>query len=456
LVLGGFPTPDVADIFSTCLNAMSHVSMHLMPVCRAVMLSLLTLNAVVFADEKPELEILHWWSSAGEVAALNVLVDAYRERGGVYYDSATADQPANREQAIERIAKGYPATMTQWNAGRDIVEFHDLGLIDDVSDPKLIEKLQASLAPSVLEVVTHKEKVLAMPVGVHSENWMWFGIERLQLDSDTLTGDWQGLLEQGQRLASQGIPLLAVGDQPWQVRILFTSLFLGISRDAYKRFYLSADETVTDSDAFHRTLVLFNRLAKFSQSFGDGSWSQQVAAVADGKAAAVFMGDWAKGEFQSLGKSLGRDYGCAIAAPDDPSLLIVVDAFILGKVVANNEQLGQKLMLEVLSDHETNTRFNALKGSLSPYLQPASTRLDDCSEQGYRLLASNDSVIPPYASYQFGAILHKIDGEIYRLWTRSMNQSDDAALIVESTETFRAALLDKAHDLKKMKGYIDK
>ncbi len=417
---------------------------------------LLTLSSGAYSSENPEVELLHWWSSPGEVAALNVLVEAYQAKGGRFYNSGATDQPSSRKQAIERIAKGYPATFTQWNAGKEIFEFHELGLIDQISDPALVAKLRAQLAPAVLEAVTHDGKVLAIPLGVHSENWMWYANERIRVDTSTLSGDWQGFLEQGSRLAAEEIPLLAVGDQPWQVRILFTSLFLGVSRDAYKRFYLSTDASVTDTESFRVTLKLFTELAKYSRSFGDGNWNSQVAAVADGQAGAVFMGDWAKGEFQSLGKSVGADVGCVIPSAADPSLLIVIDTFILGKVSESNERQGRAMMLDVVANHDTNHQYNLRKGSLSPYAKPPVAQLDVCSEQGYQLLDSSAGVVPPYASYKHGATMHEVDQEIYQLWVNSMNASDDEKLIPDSIEKFRSILLDKKTTLKKKKGKVSK
>lgn len=409
---------------------------------------MITAGVSAVATAQPAAEILHWWSSPSESAALEVFVKAYQDRDGLLYNSTAIDQPTNREQAIQRMAKGYPPTLTQWNAGEDIRSFYELGLIEAISDPSLVAKLQNTLPPAVLDAVSHNEKIIAMPVNIHSENWMWYGKERIQYNDETLSGNWQGLLEQGALLATEGVPLLAVGDQPWQVRILFTSLFLGISRDAYKRFYLALDSDVTETEEFLEALILFNNLAKYSKSFGDGSWSTQVKAVSDKKAGAVFMGDWAKSEFTTLGKSLGREFGCALSSANDPSLLLVIDTFILGKVTDTLEQKGQALMLDVVSTPEVNQGFNVRKGSLSPYAKPASGQLDECSELAYQILDSGDAVIPPYASYKYGAWIHEIDRELFRFWNSSMDGANDKTLIAETIDNFKKILTDSELNVK--------
>ena len=53
---------------------------------------------------QPQAEILHWWSSAGESAALNVFIDEFKARGGHYYDSTKNNQYATREEATDRMS----------------------------------------------------------------------------------------------------------------------------------------------------------------------------------------------------------------------------------------------------------------------------------------------------------------------------------------------------------------
>lgn len=380
---------------------------------------------------QPQAEILHWWSSPGESAALDVLINAFEARGGHYYDSTKENEDSSREEAIERMGKGYPATLTQWNAGRDILAFHDYGITDSITDPKLIEKLTSSLPKSILDTITSDGKIIAMPVNIHSENWMWYSTELIKYSDKLVSEDWQALINVGESLAKkEGIPLLAVGDQSWQVRILFTSVFLGISRERYKEFYLGIPPSVdvVNSQEFKHALQVFGQIAKLSRSFGDGNWNTQVKAVADQKAGATFMGDWAKGEFQSLGQTAGKEYGCALTGGNDPSLLLVIDAFILGKMTDPMEKAGQSLMLDLISDPTINKQFNKLKGSVSPFVKPEDSELDVCSKQVYRTLDKENAVIPPYATYQHGQAMHDIDNEIFRFWraTQELHSDSDA------------------------------
>ena len=399
------------------------------------------------AEDGPQVEIMHWWSSAGEAAALEVFVDQFEQRGGHIFDSAKESQTANREEAIERMSKGYPPTLTQWNAGWDVVEFFEYGLVDAITEPGLVAKLKDTLPEAVLDAVTHNDHIIAMPVNIHSENWMWFSESLVTHSGSLLYSDWKKLLTLGESLNEQDIPLLAVGDQSWQVRILFTSLLLGVSREVYKDLYMTTDDAVVSHKEFRQALVLFNQLAKFSRSFGDGNWNTQVRAVAENRAGATFMGDWAKGEFQVLGKTAGKEFGCALTGSKDPSLLLVIDTFILGRVTDPNEKKGQALMLDVVSDPQVNFQFNEMKGSVSPYLKPPADQLDVCSTQVYEVLSKTEAVIPPYASYAHGAYIHQIDNTLYSFWQASRQQGiDDQALIEETLETFKQILQQRREE----------
>lgn len=405
-------------------------------------------NAV---EEMPEVEVLHWWASPGEVAALGVFVDAYKARNGRFIDSGASDQASNRESAIDRMSKGLPASLTQWNAGRDIREFYELGLINPVTDPELLQKLRTTLLPSVLDAVSHNDEIIAMPLNVHGENWMWYNPGNMQFQESMMSGDWRGLLEEGARLDEKKVPLLAVGNQPWQVRILFTSLFMGVSRDAYRSFYLDTDASIVDSEVFRDVLELFGGLARYSKSFGDGSWRNQIKAVAGNLAGASFMGDWAKGEFESLGMAPGEDFGCVLTPVDDPGLLMAIDTFILGKVTDASEKEGQALLLDIVAMPEISQQFSSRKGSISPFSGMESHDSDVCSLQAHSVLERNDAIMPPYATYERGDTIHAIDTEIYRFWTKSLESAPDPSLIDSSIDAFKSALVYKQLGIKTKK-----
>jgi len=384
----------------------------------SVFVALLFPVANADSAEPPQAEILHWWSTDGEFSALKVFIEEFEARGGQYYNTSKKDHPSNRQEAIERMAKGYPATLTQWNAGNDLVEMFDFGLIHAVSDADIVQRLKDTLPAAVLDVVTHKGQIIAVPLNVHTENWLWYNKKYFsQAESD-------------------------------QVRILFTSVFLGISRTHYTELFLAGNADVIDSEEFKTTLDIFSQLARYSQSFGDGAWDAQVKAVVENKAAANVMGDWAKSAFIELGQRAGVDYGCRLTGSGDPSLLMAVDTLVLGKVREQSELDGQKLMLDIVLDPALNLQFNTLKGSLSPYAQPTSDESDPCSAQAYAVLSSNGELIPPVKSYfsEASDYMEDFNMAMYELWTASQQPSSNLDELVKQARDNAQTIMKQRAD----------
>lgn len=408
------------------------------------MVSLATFPVASASEAQPQAEILHWWTSDGESKALQVFIDEFEARGGTFYDSSAESHAASREEAIDRMNKGYPATFTQWNAGADIKDFYEFGLTTPITDPEIKRRLQENLPAAVMTAVTHMDQVVAMPLNLHSENWMWSTPELLELGPELLSADWSAFLERGRALAEEGLPLVAVGNQSWQVRIFFTSVLLGVSRDAYKSLYLDNAVDLTEREDFRTALEVFTQLAQFSHSFGEGNWDTQVRAVAEHKAASVFMGDWAKGELLSRGLKPGEDFDCSLSSTQDPSLLVVVDTLMLGKVEDPSERAGQALMLDVVSNVDTSMAFNKLKGSVSPFAQ-ASADMDPCTQQVYTVMKDDAAVLPPYTAFrQRNDFIHRVDTLINDTWQRALaGEESNASLVAATLDQFSVILKDR-------------
>ena len=58
----------------------------------------------------PKAEVIHWWTSGGESAAVKTLADAYIGAGGVWVDTAIALGEQARAVAVNRILGGNPPT----------------------------------------------------------------------------------------------------------------------------------------------------------------------------------------------------------------------------------------------------------------------------------------------------------------------------------------------------------
>lgn len=98
---------------------------------KGLMVVLLTLS-FSFASE---VEVLHWWTSGGEAAALNVLKEDLAGKGIGWKDAAVAggggDQAMTALKA--RVSAGNPPTAVQM-LGFDIQEWAKLGYLANLND----------------------------------------------------------------------------------------------------------------------------------------------------------------------------------------------------------------------------------------------------------------------------------------------------------------------------------
>src|SRR4051812_31448723 len=77
-------------------------------------------------------EVLHWWTSAGEAAPVNVFAAQFTKAGGTPGDNAIAGGATARAAGINRMVGGNPPTMTQFNTGKQFDELVTAGLLRDV------------------------------------------------------------------------------------------------------------------------------------------------------------------------------------------------------------------------------------------------------------------------------------------------------------------------------------
>jgi ABC-type glycerol-3-phosphate transport system substrate-binding protein len=87
---------------------------------------------VATAQAAESVEVLHWWTSGGESAAIRQFADAYNQAGGQWVDNAVAGADQARATAINRIVGGDPPTAAQFNTSKQFHDLIDQGLLNNV------------------------------------------------------------------------------------------------------------------------------------------------------------------------------------------------------------------------------------------------------------------------------------------------------------------------------------
>lgn len=389
------------------------------PIKQLIVACAMTLPTLA-AHAEPQIEVMHWWSRGGESRAMQVLKDEFELRGGTWYDVAGDDQISVLNRAVSRMAKGYAPSLVQWNSGWEVSQIRKLGLLNHI-DPKVIDSLENQFTSNVMDMVMVDGELVAIPVNVHSENWFWFKPKNFHQNAENVMRSWPEFLKFAQKRHEEGVVTLAIGDEPWQRRILFNNILLGFAgQTLFQEVYNDLNPSSLVDMRFSQAVQTFKQLKTYSHSFGKGQWEQQIAAVASNKALVATTGDWAKGEFRNIGLQLGRDYDCVPSPGTSSNIILAMDVFALGQVNNPAEQQGQELFLDVVTDRAVSETFNYLKGSLSSLSGTDVSTLDQCSQIAYKTLETRGKAIKPHASIGDRGFLARIDHLITQLWAEDI------------------------------------
>ncbi|MFD0979502.1 ABC transporter substrate-binding protein [Tropicimonas aquimaris] len=352
-----------------------------------------TASAIVLCAAAPlaqaeEVEVLHWWTSGGEAAALNVLKENLEAKGVTWQDMPVAGGSGVEAMTVlrSRVTSGNPPTAVQM-LGFDIKDWAAEGFLGDLSDLAAEEGWADVVPPALQEFSKYDDKWIAAPVNVHSTNWMWINKEALDAAGGEAPTTWEELIAVLDKMKENGIIPLAHGGQPWQDGTIFDSVVLGLGDDFYKAAIIEQDPEALSSEqmveAFKRMEVL---RGYFDDNFSGRDWNLASAMVINGEAGMQAMGDWAKGEFLRAEQVPGEDFVCIRFPGTQGSVLFNSDQFAMFDV-SEDKVAAQKLMASAVMDPAFQVAFNTVKGSVPARTDISDEAFDDCGKKGMADLA---------------------------------------------------------------------
>ena len=127
-----------------------------------------------YAADTKEVQMLHWWTSGGEAAALNVIKQALAKQGYGWKDVPVAGGGGGAAMTTLKamVAAGNPPTASQI-LGYYALDYADAGKLADIT-PLATKGDWAKVIPTALQKFTTVDgKWGAVPVNIHSVNWIW-------------------------------------------------------------------------------------------------------------------------------------------------------------------------------------------------------------------------------------------------------------------------------------------
>ena len=346
-------------------------------------------TTAIAAHAGPRAEVIHWWTSGGESAAVKQVEQAYRDAGGTWVDTAIAGGDQSRAVTINRIIGGNPPTAAQFNTSKQFLDIIEEDLLNPVDDLARRDGWDQVLPAPIVDVIKVRGHWYAVPMNIHMQTWIWYskpafakaGITREPATMDELFAALD-------KLKAAGVIPLAHGGQAWQDILLFSMVLSNMGgRDLYLKVIRDRDQAAIRSPAFRKVLVAYKRLQGYVDPASPGrNWNDATALVIGGKAGMQIMGDWAKGEFIAAGQAPGRQFGCLPGLGADSPYLIQGDVFVFPKTEDAGALRAQKLLAAVVDKPGVQLAFNKLKGSIPVRLDADDSQFDACARKGMAIL----------------------------------------------------------------------
>ncbi|MDR6757983.1 glucose/mannose transport system substrate-binding protein [Mycoplana sp. BE70] len=389
----------------------------------AIAAVMMTLGGGVSARAAENVEVLHWWTSGGEAAALDVLKKDLESKGITWTDMPVAGGGGTEAMTVlrARVTAGNAPTAVQM-LGFDILDWAKegaLGNLDDIAGKEGWDKV----VPTALQQFSKYDgHWIAAPVNVHSTNWVWINKAALDKAGGKEPQNWDELIALLDNFKAQGITPVAHGGQAWQDATIFDAVVLSLGNDFYKAAFIDLDPAALGGDKMKEAFDRMTKLRSYvDDNFSGRDWNLASAMVIEDKAGLQFMGDWAKGEFLKAGKKPGTDFVCMRFPGTQGSVTFNSDQFAMFKV-SEDKVPAQLAMASAIESPTFQSAFNVVKGSVPARTDVPDTAFDDCGKKGIKDLAEANANGTLYGSMAHGhANPAAVKNAIYDVVTRQFN-----------------------------------
>jgi glucose/mannose transport system substrate-binding protein len=368
-------------------------------------------------------EVLHWWTSGGEAAALDVLKKDLETKGVAWSDMPVAGGGGTEAMTAlrARVTAGNPPTAVQ-ALGFDITDWAKQGVVGDLSEVAAAEGWDKVVPAALQNFSKYEGKWIAAPVNVHSTNWVWISKKALDAAGGKEPANWDEFVALLDKFKANGLTPLAHGGQPWQDATLFDAVVLSLGTDFYKSSMIDLDPAALSGDKMKEAFGRMEKLRSYvDDNFSGRDWNLASAMVIEGKAGAQMMGDWAKGEFLKANQKPGADFVCIRFPGTQGAVTFNSDQFMMFKV-GEGSQKAQLAMASAIEDPAFQSAFNVVKGSAPARTDVPNDAFDDCGKKAMADLAEADKAGKLFGSMAHGhAVPASIKNAMYDVITRHFN-----------------------------------
>ena len=375
---------------------MTETTLHKLRFAACLLLSVAGIGASSGARAE-SLQVLHWWKSASERKAVDLIAARLEAEADIGWRDSMVPSGSGAGAGIvlrsRMLAKDAPE-VAQVN-GIVIRDWARLDLLLDLDAVAAAGKWDKQLLPTVADAIKSDGHVYAAPVGIHRMNTMFYNRKLLARLHLAVPENWTEFERAAARLHQAGVVPLAQSSEPWQVTTLFEALVLSEGAEFHRDLFQRRNAAAYTDPRLTTALQRLRSLKKWMGSpIAERSWDEGVRELADGRAAFMVMGDWAKGELVSRGLTVEEGFGCS-AVPGTASYhLYNIDTLGMLATRESHRPAQEKLAALIMSPALQND-YNQIKGSIPVLRNPVLSKMDSCARASWKLFTSGPDALVP-------------------------------------------------------------
>lgn len=359
--------------------------------------SLLTSCGASGAGGGGGLEIFSWWTSGGEVEALNALFDTYRSRHPdvEIVNAAVAGgggAGANMKAILQtRVLGNDPPDSFQVHLGAELMEtWVEAGTMEPLDSLYQGEGYANVLPASLIEIASWEGRPYGVPVNIHRNNVLWYNKPLMDRVGGTPPATWDDFFALAEKAKGQGVPAIGMAEANGNTtaHLVEALLLAKLGADGYRGLF----DGTTPWDGPEVTEALETAARCFPYANPDYlsyQGSDAPKLISGGKALMLINGDWTNGLLKQQGFT---DYGWAPAPETDGVYDLVSDSFGLPKGL--DDPTDATNWLTVVGSKEGQDAFNPLKGSISPRSDRDTSRYDEYQMWAVEQWEGAGSIVP--------------------------------------------------------------
>lgn len=359
------------------------------PLRKLLVLAAFALASSAALAEAQALQVLHWWKSASEHKAINILAARLSEENILWRDALIPGGSGVGASIVlkSRVLAGDAPQVAQINGMTTLGEWADLGMLVEFDGVASGGKWDKLLQPTILAIVQPRGHTVAAPLGIHRINTLFYNRRLLAQLDIAPPQSWDEFERAAARLQQAGIVPLAQSSEPWQVATLFENLVLAEGAPYFRELFVRKDTRAFGDPRLARALLRLRSLKKWMAApVQERPWTEMARQLADGGAAMMVMGDFMKGELNAWGLHVDGVFGC-VPVPDTGNFhLYDVDTLAMLAVDPAHRPAQEKLA-QIAMSPTIQAEYNQIKGSIPVLRNPDLAKMDSWSRSSWKLFS---------------------------------------------------------------------